>query len=113
MLFDFSLQSFLSAGGYDEGTDFSAAFYDSHNGSFVLAAGSGDAALPLGNVHIPCLAADESLVNFDFASQLGSRAILQRKPDAVHHEPGSLLGDSEIAPDFIGTDSVLSVHDHP
>src|SRR5262249_29254659 len=35
------------------------------------------------------------------------------KADAVQHEPCGLLGDSQSAVDFVGTDSVLAVRNHP
>jgi hypothetical protein len=61
-------------------------------------------------------AADESFVNFDFAAlpaHLHKRIILHCQTDAMKHEPCRLLSDAEIAGDFVGTDSILAIGDHP
>src|SRR5947199_7701379 len=51
-LFDFLLHDLLAAVFDYNGLDSSAPLDEADNGSFVLASGSSDAALPLGNVHI-------------------------------------------------------------
>src|SRR5439155_26047610 len=60
---------------------------------------------------------DKSLIYFDFAAvaaQLASEEfILQGQTDAMQHEPSGFLGHSQIAGNFVATDSVLAVGEHP
>jgi hypothetical protein len=44
-------------------------------------------------VHVAGLSADEGFVRFNLPGQLVARSHAQREPDAVVHEPRSLLGD--------------------
>src|ERR1700722_13640345 len=65
-------------------------------------------------VHVPSFPADEGLVHFDFAPELGTKeVILQSEPDAMKHEPCSLLGNFQIASNLVATDAVLAVGQHP
>src|SRR5216117_3843973 len=84
---DFTLERLLFPILDNGSLDFTAPLYESDHGGFALHAASGDAALPLRDVHVPRLAADEGFVNFDFALHLGDAPLLERVPDAVKHEP--------------------------
>src|ERR1700733_5762614 len=65
-------------------------------------------------VHVARFSADESLVHFHFAPELGAKEIiLHRKPDAVKHEPRRLLSNLYIAGDLIAADPVFAVSDKP
>jgi len=89
------------------------ALQESDDRRLVHWAGALDFRGALPRVHEARLPADESLVHFDFPAQLAEPAALHGEPNAVHHEPRALLGDSEGAPHFVGTDPVLVVDDHP
>ena len=61
-------------------------------------------------------AANKCLIYFDFftlAAKLNRILFVKGKPNAVHHVPSRLLRDSQRAAYFVGTDSVLGVHDEP
>jgi hypothetical protein len=65
-------------------------------------------------VHVPRLAANVSLIHFDFARQFAARVlILHCEPDALKHKPTRLLGDLDGAGYFVRTDAVLAVRQHP
>ena len=64
-------------------------------------------------MHVARFAADEGFVRFHFTGEQTESAILQRIAKAVSHEPSGLLGHSEIAGQFAGTDAVLAVHYEP
>src|SRR5437868_4002970 len=117
MLANLSLQRSTAAIRNDSSSNLSTTFHDAHDCGFVLSAISGDAALPLAQVDIPCFAADESLINFDFAAVrskfAAEEAVLQSESDAVEHEPCRLLSNLQIAGDFVAADSVLAVDDQP
>lgn len=92
------------------------AFENPHDCGLVFAASGSNSPLVLFLVHIARLAADESLVHFDFATgttQLDERAGLHRKANPVQHEPCGLLGDAKSAGHFVGTDSVFAIGNHP
>jgi hypothetical protein len=80
---------------------------------FAIRATTLDFLRTLSFVHIAGLAADESLIDFDFASELVKTHVLHRKTDAVKHEPCGLLSNAKIPMDFVGTDSVLAADQHP
>src|SRR5208283_2066683 len=80
---------------------------------FVFSASPGNAALPFVNVHVPRLAADKGFVYLDFACQLSAILALKQKPDSVHHEPCSLLGDTKSAVNLPRANAVLAVSDQP
>jgi len=77
-------------------------------GTFVVRAGRWDATLALRCAHVARFAADECLVSFDFAGQFLEGTGMQREPDAVIEEPGSLLGDADCAVDFVAADAICS-----
>ena len=93
--------------------DLAAALQNPHDGGLVFHPCSGDSALPLRNVHVSRLSTDEGLVYFNLSSKLDERFGLHSLADSVEHEPCRLLGDVQIAGDFIGTDTVLAVSNHP
>ena len=102
--------------GNDSGADFPPRSKHAHNGGLVFGARFSDPATVFIAVHESSRAADEGFVYFDFvalAAEFHERIALHRKPDAVKHEPCRFLSDAESAADFIGTDSVLAVGDHP
>jgi hypothetical protein len=113
MLLYFRLESGLLAVCNDNCLDLAATLQDTHDGSFILCACSGDAASLDAQVHIAGLAADESFVSFHFAGQLIAGVVLQSEADAVEHEPCTLLSDSESAGHLAGTNAVLAVAENP
>ena len=73
-------------------------------------------ALPLRLVHESGLAADEGLIHFDrsaIAPQFGNASGLQGEAQAMQDEPCRLLSDPDGLGDFVGTDAVLAVDQHP
>src|SRR5438270_723190 len=105
-LLDFLLHNLLATILNDNGLDFSAALDESDNCSFAFAASSGYSAPSLRDMHVPRFSAYESFVYFNVAPNFHDAAILQRKPDAVIHEPCGSLHDAEIASEFVAADSV-------
>lgn len=96
--------------------DFATTFENAKNSGLIGCAASADTALALRHVHVTSLAADESLVRFNFfarAAELRERLILHGEANAVHHEPSRLLRDSERPRNFVRTDSVLGIHNQP
>src|SRR6266404_1463593 len=110
------LQVMLPAGRDDVGANLAATLQNPHDSGLAFNASVGDFLAALVGVHESRCAADESLVHFDFftapADPYGV-LLMQGEPNAVHHKPRGLLSDSQSAGHFIGTDSVLSVHDEP
>ena len=110
------LQHFLLAVP-DHGTpELSAALQQAHNGSFVLASGSGDSNGPLALVHVSGFAADEGFVHFDFASapaHLDERTGLHGEANTMEHKPCGFLSDTKSAAYLVGANPVFAVGDHP
>ena len=110
------LQVVLPASGNDVGPDLAATFQNSHNSGFALDATVSNFLAALVSVHESSRAADEGFVYLDFfaaPAELYELLVVQCEPDAVHHKPSGLLSDAERARHFIGTDSILGVHDEP
>src|ERR1035437_8472857 len=113
MLFDFRLEGCALPIRNDSSTDLSATLKDAHDRRLVLAASSGDGALPFADVHVPSLATDESLIRFNFAGELRSELVLQGLANPVQHEPRGFLSDAEGASHFARTNAVLAIAEHP
>ena len=65
-------------------------------------------------MHVAGKPADEGFINFNFSAKLSAALlILQRQPNAVHHEPCGFLSDAKTFANFITTDSVLVIRNHP
>src|SRR5207302_1762247 len=64
--------------------------------------------------HFP---ADESFVHFDFSTfgttDLLDDSVTESQAETMQNEPRRLLGDAQIAANFVGTDSVLAIDQHP
>src|SRR2546427_11462186 len=117
MLAYFRLQCAPAAIRYNHGAKFPAALHNPHGCGFILPASSGDPALTFAQVHIACFPADEGFIYFYFAAIAAEFApeefILQGQTNAMQHEPSGLLRQSQIAGNFIATDSVLAIGEHP
>jgi hypothetical protein len=91
-----------------------ATFEHPHNDGLVFAASAGDDAGFLALMHVPSLAADESLVHFDFSREASAgNVVLHGEADAVAHEPCGLLCNAEGPVKFPGAIPVLAVGNHP
>ena len=116
---DDSFWNVLSAMRNDCGLYLSAALQQSHDNSLTASAlysALAAHALPFCAVHESRLAADESLIDFDRSSataQFGEAASLQSEAQPMQNEPCGLLSDSQSACDFVGTDTVAAVDQHP
>src|ERR1700722_9533060 len=88
-------------------------FQYAHDGSLVFAAGPSDAPCAFRNMHVAGFTADESLIGFDMAGELLKRSMMESEANAVHHVPSRLLGDSQVAGDFVAADTVLAGHQEP
>jgi hypothetical protein len=114
----FRVDCFLSpvrnhGGTHVAGFIFGPALKNSHHGGLVLASGTGDAALALGNVHVPRFTADEGFIRFDVAGQLLARVHTQAESNPVIQKPRGLLGYVQVAGDFATADAVFAVDDEP
>jgi hypothetical protein len=116
VLADLRLNIHLASGRNDFGPDFTTALQCSPHGLLSLWASAADFPLPVGQVHVDCLAANVGFVRLDFASiaaKFAERFVLHGEPDAVHHEPCGLLSDADSAGDLVGTDAILAIGNHP
>lgn len=67
-------------------------------------------------MHVASAATNVGFVHFDcfaFAANLHNAALTNREANAMAHVPRGFLGYTESAMDFVRTDSVLVVGDHP
>jgi hypothetical protein len=96
-----------------EGEDLAAALHHSQSDGLILAPRAGNNLLTACAVHIARFAADERFIYFDFARQFRSGLILHRFANAVKHEPSGLLGQSEVARDFVAAHTILAVGNKP
>ncbi len=113
MLLHLGLQRMLLAVRYNRGDDLAAALEDAHHGDLVLGPGASDTTGFLRNVHVASLAADESLVRLDLASELDGGILMHDLTDAMQYEPSRLLGNSDAAVHLVARDAVLASTDHP
>ena len=94
-----------------------APFEHAQDGSFVDRAATGDAAGAHVAMHVARFTADERLIDFDFSAVAAEQPLegagMEGVADAVAHEPGGFLGDAEFAVDFVATDTVFAVDNHP
>jgi hypothetical protein len=93
-----------------------AALQDAHYSGLVFYSALGNHSLAPIRVHESRRATNKRLIYFDFftlAAKLNRILFVKGKPNAVHHVPSRLLRDSQRAAYFVGTDSVLGVHDEP
>jgi hypothetical protein len=113
MIPDFCLKRLLLAIRNHDGAYLPATLKNSHDCGLVLTAGSGDATLPLADVHIASLPADEGFVRFDVPRQFVSRRHSKRAPNPVIHKPCGFLGDAASSCNLVAADAVLAVHNLP
>ena len=71
----------------------------------------------LGPVHVLVLAANESLIHFDWGRRhrrsSGSESSCIASPNAMQHEPCRFLSDPDGRCDLIAANPILAVHHHP
>jgi hypothetical protein len=95
------------------GSIFGAALDDAENRFLAGTASSLDLPLADMPMHVLGEAANESFIGFDLAAHFEKRSSLHREPDAVIHEPGSLLSDAKGAVHLVAADPVFAIGDHP
>src|SRR5947209_4200874 len=98
------------------GADFATTFKNAHYCGFVLSASLSDAATMFVSVHESGRAPNKGFVNFDgsaIATEFDERTRLHCQPNAMQHEPRGFLSDAKSAANFIGTDTVLAIGNHP
>jgi len=110
---NFATKGLTSHIGNHRSTNLSTPFQDSKDCNLIPTASAHNFCTPLADMHVAGEPADKGFVNLDLSAQFSSVLILQGEPDAVQHEPRGFLSDAKIAGDFIGTDSVLTVRNHP
>jgi hypothetical protein len=113
---DFLLDERLATICQNLSANFAATLQNSKYNRFIVRATLYDFSPVDIAVHVPSLTTDESFINFHLCSttaKFDQRIGLHCEPDAMHHKPRGLLSDSESAVDFVGTDSVLAVRNHP
>src|SRR5207248_1815169 len=114
-----SLQSFALHIGNHLGADFAEiAVKQSDYYGFALCAAASFVASLLLFVHILFPAADESLINLYRAAAADfslppEPAGLHGKPDAMQHEPRTLLSNANCFSKFIGTNAILAACQQP
>src|SRR5271168_838493 len=60
-----------------------------------------------------CLKKKKHFYLLALAAKLDRRIVLHRQTDAVKHEPSRLLSNTDSAGNFVGTDAVLAIRNHP
>src|SRR6267142_4207480 len=113
---DFRLQVMLTPRGNDVRVNLSAAFQNADNGCLIFYSAFRNHALAPCRVHESSGTTNKSLVYFHFATRTAKFykvLVMHCETNAVHHEPCRLLSDAQSPGDFIGTDSVLGVHNEP
>src|SRR5258708_4947529 len=114
MLAYFLLQYGLATARNHGSANLSSPLKDSHDGGLVLGASSGNAALALTHMHVQRFTADESLIDFHFAAELGTEEIvLHRKANPLKHEPCRLLSNANISRNLVTGHAVFAIGEHP
>ena len=85
----------------------------SHDNNLANATTTFNQFVSLGLMHILSLATYVSLISFYNAGQLAIIAIAHSQADSVKHEPSCLLSDTETSGDFVGTNAILGISNHP
>jgi hypothetical protein len=93
--------------------DFAAAFNHSENNLFADWSATLNHLRSLALVHIAGFCADESFIDFHFASELVKTLILHGQPNAMEHEPRRLLRDAKPAMNLVTRDTVLAGNNQP
>jgi hypothetical protein len=112
----FGLDSVLLSVGNNFGTNLPAALQDTDYGSLVFGVSFSNPTTTLVFVHESSRATDKSFVYFYFAARAAGfhgRIGLQRKPDAMQHEPSRLLSDTKGTVNFPRANAILAISDHP
>src|ERR1019366_3536945 len=94
----------------------SAAFQHSHDYGFRPVVLPHFHAETARLVHVPGVPADKGLIHFDRSAapaQLDDASRLQSESQAMQNEPCGFLGDPHSLCDFVRTDAVLAVDQHP
>src|ERR1035438_6201573 len=113
MLTDLFLDRFPLAVRDYYSANFAATLNDAHYSGLVFPASPGNAALALGDVHVPRFAADESFVGLNMSAGPFERTIVQRHADAVIEKPCGFLSDAQIPRNLARANAVLAVHNQP
>lgn len=92
---------------------FALALQEPHNHGLTDTATGFDGSPPFIPVHVAGLTANEGLVNLHLAFELLEGPRLHGESDPVEHEPRCLLGHTDRAGQFVGTDPVLGVDQEP
>ena len=64
-------------------------------------------------MHVASLAADEGFIELNPSFHFHNAAVLHGKADALKHEPGCLLRDSNGTVKLVGTDAILGICNQP
>ena len=110
---DLFLQFRLAAVINDHRPHIAVAFDHSKYHRLVLPACASNNALTFRLVHVPRLAADEGLINLDFATKFVEPTFLHRQTNAMKHKPRSFLSDPKTPMDFIAADTVFATDNQP
>lgn len=111
----FGVQSQLSGIVNNLCSDLTVTLLESHDSNLANAARACNPRVSLVSVHIAGkTAADVGFVSLNLTAHLHlKRSGLHGKTDAMNHEPSGLLSNADSAMDFIRTDAVLTVRQHP
>src|SRR5271157_6126978 len=108
-----SLKCPLLSVGYHRCRHRTTALQEPHSRRLVFSAGPTDCGIPLFLVHVPSFATNERLINFDFSIELHEGSRLHSLANSMEHEPCRLLSNTKRPMQFVRTDSVLTVGQHP
>ncbi len=113
---DFRFQFMPLAAPEGFSANLSATLKDSNDSRLTFGSASQNNFASLVTVHETGSTTDECLIYFHFSTgtaDLHCFLFMESKTNAVHHEPGGLLSDSQSAAHFIGTNPILGIHDEP
>src|SRR5882762_3585022 len=110
------LQVMFAASRNDVGANLAATLQNAHDSRLAFDSPVSNLLASLIGVHETSSATDKGFVYFHFftaTTEPHGVPLMQGKANAVHHKPCRLLGDSQSAAHFVGTNAVLGVHDEP
>ena len=113
---DMSLEWLLATAPSDSSANISTTLKDADNCNLVFGSSLTNSAAMLVSVHEASSATDKGFVYFDFApasTDLSTGTALHYKPQTVKHEPCAFLSNTDSATNFVRTDAVFAVGEHP
>jgi hypothetical protein len=92
---------------------FAIALYHPEHDFFVHPASAVNTGSLFATMHVPSFTADHGFIGFHFSAQLSTILALHCEADTMEHEPRGLLSNAKCAVKLPGTNSVLTINNHP